>query len=252
MKYFQMTSLTYLTISLIFFSLIRIAYAYQCDEKFNREIRSLFCVDMTEDSIVVGEKVTKNINQDQIKTTSTSTSPITSPNKTVTSVSSQDNRAGHKGKIASNRNETSMKIRHQNKIVNINLAVKEELMFIRGIGEVYSTRIIKYRKMLGGFHSKKQLLEVYGFPIETFEKIMGQISCSGPILKLELDKIEFKTLLKHPYLEYEHVVAIKNGLRKGAKIDSVESLIALSKLDRDKAEKLFPYISLSGEKMKVK
>ena len=46
--------------------------------------------------------------------------------------------------------------------ININTATKEELMYIRGIGDTYASRIIDYRDEIGGFSSLEQLLEVKG------------------------------------------------------------------------------------------
>lgn len=46
--------------------------------------------------------------------------------------------------------------------INLNTATKEELMTIKGIGEVYATRIIEYRELIGYFTSLEELLEVKG------------------------------------------------------------------------------------------
>lgn len=46
--------------------------------------------------------------------------------------------------------------------VNLNTATKEELMTIKGIGEVYATRIIEYRELIGYFTCLEELLEVKG------------------------------------------------------------------------------------------
>lgn len=46
--------------------------------------------------------------------------------------------------------------------ININTATKEELMTITGIGEVYATRIIEYRELIGHFTCLEELLEIKG------------------------------------------------------------------------------------------
>ena len=45
---------------------------------------------------------------------------------------------------------------------DINVATAEELRVIKGIGEVLSKRVVKFRNRLGGFISKDQLQDVYG------------------------------------------------------------------------------------------
>jgi len=59
--------------------------------------------------------------------------------------------------------------------IELNAADTTELKKLKGIGSYYAKLIIKYRNLLGGFHSIEQLLEVYTFKEETFEKIKNQI-----------------------------------------------------------------------------
>ena len=49
----------------------------------------------------------------------------------------------------------------------INAADTLNFRTLKGIGEVLSSRIVKYRKLLGGFYSTHQLTEVYGVEPET-------------------------------------------------------------------------------------
>lgn len=46
--------------------------------------------------------------------------------------------------------------------LNINLATKEELMTIKGIGETLADSIIQYRNQFGPFTSLEQLMEIDG------------------------------------------------------------------------------------------
>ncbi len=46
--------------------------------------------------------------------------------------------------------------------LNINTATAEELMCVKGIGEVYAARIIEYRDKIGGYTSLDQLLHIKG------------------------------------------------------------------------------------------
>ena len=76
--------------------------------------------------------------------------------------------------------------------VELNAADTAILKSLPGIGSAYASRIIKYRDLLGGFYSPKQLLEVYNFPEETFENISEYLSADT--LKLEKLRLIFLNL----------------------------------------------------------
>ncbi len=87
--------------------------------------------------------------------------------------------------------------------IEINTADTTELMKLSGIGEVFSKRIVNYRDFLGGFFDKTQLLEVYGIKKETYEKVKDNIFVdTTDIKKININKADFKTIAKHPYLSY--------------------------------------------------
>ena len=93
--------------------------------------------------------------------------------------------------------------------VDINRADSAQLLPLPGIGPVFAGRIIKYRRLLGGFVSVNQLAEVYGMPKETIERIRSRIVIdSSAIQKIQIDSATFRELLRHPYLEYEEVKAL--------------------------------------------
>ncbi len=88
-------------------------------------------------------------------------------------------------------------------LLNINKADSNLLMTLSGIGPVLSKRIVNYRKYLGGYYRKEQLREVYGLDEETYDQIKDKIivDTSG-IKKINLNRVDFKTLNRHPYLSY--------------------------------------------------
>lgn len=54
---------------------------------------------------------------------------------------------------------------------DLNLATKEQLMRLNGVGEVYSQRIIETREKMGGFQSIDDLLYVKGIGVKRLEEI---------------------------------------------------------------------------------
>ena len=60
--------------------------------------------------------------------------------------------------------------------VNINLASKDELLSVRGIGETLAGRIIEYREKKGGFFSTEDIKKVNGITDAVYEKIKDHIT----------------------------------------------------------------------------
>ena len=102
-------------------------------------------------------------------------------------------------------------------ILDINVADSLVLVDLPQIGEVMASRIHRYRDRLGGFVSLDQLFEIKGMDSARFAAIKPYIVLeNNEIRMLEVNRDEFKVLLRHPYLEYDQVKAIVNHReRKG-------------------------------------
>lgn len=102
-------------------------------------------------------------------------------------------------------------------ILDLNQADSTALVALPQIGEVMASRIHRYRNRLGGFVSMEQLFEIKGMDTARFETIKPYIVLeTNEIKKINVNQDEFKTLLRHPYLEYDQVKAIVNHReRKG-------------------------------------
>ena len=102
-----------------------------------------------------------------------------------------------------------------NSTIELNSADSLTLLEINGIGPSFAKRILKYRVLLGGFSKIDQLKEVYGFTDELYDKIKLQVLVNATLIKkLNLNKTDFKTINKHPYLSYELTKSIFEWKRK--------------------------------------
>ena len=110
-------------------------------------------------------------------------------------------------------------------VLDINVADSLALVALPQIGEVMASRIHRYRDRLGGFVSLDQLFEVKGMDSTRFATIKPYIVLEvKDIRKLEVNRDEFKVLLRHPYLEYDQVKAIVNHRERKGLIKNWEQL----------------------------
>ena len=130
-------------------------------------------------------------------------------------------------------------------VVEINSADSLMLLNIKGIGPAFAHRIVERRQKLGGFINKNQLLEIYGFDLEKLNEIENQISVDQALIhQLDINKLSFKELNNHPYLNYNQVKAIVGYREKIGPINNVADLINLEGFTEKDIERLISYLSV--------
>ncbi|PKP20215.1 MAG: hypothetical protein CVU05_09630 [Bacteroidetes bacterium HGW-Bacteroidetes-21] len=141
-------------------------------------------------------------------------------------------------------NKTSGSTTHEPLHLELNTADTLQLDQLKGIGPSFAARIVKYRNRLGGYSSKEQLLEVYGFTNEMLEAIQDNIYINPEaIQKLNINTATFKDLIRHPYLTKDKVIRILDYLKVMKKINNLEELVKNKILDANDYEKLKWYFS---------
>lgn len=125
----------------------------------------------------------------------------------------------------------------------LNAADTAEWKKIPGIGSTFAARIVKYRNLLGGFVSVEQLREVYGIDNELFSRISPYIQVDKNFRKLRINGLEFKELLRHPYLNYKQVRAIVNLQKKKGNIASIHELAMLDEFTSEDIFRIEPYLA---------
>ena len=127
--------------------------------------------------------------------------------------------------------------------VELNSLTTEDLMLLRGIGESFAGRIIKYRKLLGGFSRKDQLLEVYGMDSSRYLLFEKRIVVdTNLIIKMNINKVKFKTLLKHPYLNKYQSQSIMKYREISGKFTQIEQILENKLLLKDDYLRIKPYL----------
>jgi DNA uptake protein ComE-like DNA-binding protein len=115
-------------------------------------------------------------------------------------------------------------------IVDLNTVDSITLVELPQIGPYTAVRIIEFREKLGGFIDKEQLRDVKGMDDARFAAIQPYINLGEvEIRKVDVNRADFKTLVHHPYLNYEQVKRIVNQREKRGMIKSWAQLEELIK-----------------------
>jgi competence ComEA-like helix-hairpin-helix protein len=129
--------------------------------------------------------------------------------------------------------------------VELNAAKKEDLTKLNGIGESFANRILAYRKLLGGFYTKEQLNEVYGMDSVRYNKFSNAVIIDTLLIqKMDINKVKFKTLLKHPYLNKYQTQSIMKYREISGKFLNVEQIVENNLLQEDDFIKIKPYLTI--------
>ncbi len=134
----------------------------------------------------------------------------------------------------------------QRPLLEINTCDSAALEALPGIGPVLSVRIIKFRKLLGGFASVEQLREVYGLSEEVFNLISPRLYADTTFLrKIAINNADFKDLIRLPYFENHEVTAILKYRELQGSIDSISELTDNKLVSSDNIKKVRPYLDFT-------
>ncbi len=131
----------------------------------------------------------------------------------------------------------------QNTLVDINTADSATLVAIDGIGAKSAAEIIKYRNLLGGYHSVEQLAELKCITESNFEKFLPKISCDSFVIsKIDINFAGPKELERHPYVSARALRRIIKQRQLKGGWSRIEELIEQNILSEEEAKRLAPYL----------
>lgn len=114
---------------------------------------------------------------------------------------------------------------------------------MRGIGPKSVTAIMRYRELLGGFYSVKQLAELDVVTESNYERILTQICCdSCKISKIDINFADPKELIRHPYVSAKALRRIVKQRQLKGGWSGIEEMIDDDIFGREEAERLAPYL----------
>lgn len=122
---------------------------------------------------------------------------------------------------------------------DLNKADTSQLMQIKGIGRVFASRIIKYRDILGGFHSVDQVGETYGIDPMVLPELKKVAILGTQVKKIKINELEN---FKHPYLKYNQVKVIVAYRKQHGNFKNASDLKEIKILDDVTILKIEPYL----------
>ena len=130
-------------------------------------------------------------------------------------------------------------------LLEINSASKEDLIELNGVGEFYAKQILKYKNELGGFVFMEQVLEVWKMRLETYEKLLPQLSIdTNKIKKINVNTCSLEDLRSHPYLDYYQANSIIKMRMQKDGYNELKEILESKLINEEEFQRLLPYLSL--------
>lgn len=129
---------------------------------------------------------------------------------------------------------------------DINAVTAKELKRIRGIGDVLSARIVKFRNRLGGFLIDEQLYDVYGLEPSVAKKVLEEYKVfNKPIVaKININTASVDALGALIYIKYSVAREIVSFRESNGPFSSLNELKNIEDFPAEKIDRIALYLSL--------
>jgi len=130
------------------------------------------------------------------------------------------------------KNNTAKKKKWKRVVKDINLADSAGLTEVYGIGPYFAGKIVEHREKLGGYLSKKQLLEIWNFSDSMLLKLDSSLIVSKVELrKININKASAEELKKHPYIDWNianSIVSIREQHGSYQKLEDLKKSVLIN------------------------
>ena len=126
-------------------------------------------------------------------------------------------------------------------VIDVNVADSATLCRVPGIGVYNASRIVRFRRRLGGFVNVRQLLELEGFPADALAWL--EVRDSAAVQRLDVNHMSERRLMRHPYMGYYRAAEIVAYRRVHGSLPSIDVLAGLPHFSHDDVVRLRPYLS---------
>lgn len=130
-------------------------------------------------------------------------------------------------------------------VIELNTADTALLSTLHGIGSVFALRIVMYRELLGGFHHKQQLLEVFGMDQEKYSVVEARIKVDSTyIRKINVNQATASDLKKHPYISPGVANALINYRKAHGAFRHLSDIMKCHLVNAELYRKIAPYLTI--------
>ncbi len=128
-------------------------------------------------------------------------------------------------------------------IVDLNLADSLEILSLYRVGPSLTSKILQYRKKLGGFVSLQQLNEIYGFNEDLMYDLDGKITISAKsVVRFNLNSVSFDELKSHPYFKFVLSKQIVNYRQVHGKFNEIQDIKNIKTVNDSILNLIKPYV----------
>jgi DNA uptake protein ComE-like DNA-binding protein len=127
--------------------------------------------------------------------------------------------------------------------VELNDADSSSLVAVPWIGPAFASRILRYRKLLGGFYSVEQIHEVYGMTDEVYARINPYLKADSHKIKmLKINLAEYTDLRAHPYISPRQARLIVDRRSSRGPWENIEELMTDTIFTVSEYKRISPYL----------
>jgi len=128
--------------------------------------------------------------------------------------------------------------------VELNSADSMDLVNVNGIGPYLASKIMKYRRALGGFVSISQLYEIYNVTPEQIDAFKAHVHVTSELItRININSAGYDQLNRHPYISSKEANAIIQYRKQHGMYTSKSDLDKVILLNKQTIENIFPYLS---------
>ncbi len=129
-------------------------------------------------------------------------------------------------------------------IIDINLATKEDLIKVYGIGDGLSDRILKQKELLGGFVNMEQMQDIWGLSPEVITQLNQRfiVEKMPSVKKIKINDASMKELGQFPYFRYPLNKEIVTYRSMNNKINGIEDLTKIKGFPVEKVKIIALYL----------
>ncbi|WP_318344179.1 ComEA family DNA-binding protein [Flagellimonas baculiformis] len=129
---------------------------------------------------------------------------------------------------------------------DLNLATKEELMQVNGIGEKLSDRIINFRERLGGFLVNEQLYDVYGLEPEVVKRALASFQVLDPptVTKVNINTASAEELSALLYINRDLAREIVSYREGNGAFSTLDELRNVKTFPKERIDRIKLYLTL--------